>query len=271
MTTPAIGTGDFTPGVAFNPADVNLDSQALVSVPAASTVTLGAYLTTQPAYAMLFDALGTLATAVPTCSLQFNWLDPATLQTVTADRWFPPVTTSGTGLSNALTTGRGPTKSGQVQVQVHNYDPTNPMTIDWRFWQSSRIVTRDDWRTLSLASPASPLLAPSLAPESNVLGWVANAAIPATTTSQWLATTYAGQARLHVNTGTVAGISLQVLVPFGNVGSGSWPILFQIPALAAEQSMDLALPRCPVVISIDNTTAGAVNVSWSLTATEFAS
>lgn len=271
MTYPAQGAGDFTPGAAITPADVAIITRTGLNVPANSAVTIGPVAVAAPAYAIAVDALISGSATIGILKVLFNWTDAISGVLVAQEQWYITGTTVTPAATNGLHTGRGPTKANLLTVLVHNYDTAQAATVDLMVWQSSRIVTRDDWRGLAEGGGYVTFTVPNSEAQSGVLGWEDNASIAAGTSTVWLCPLYAGQASLSVAPSTLTGFVFAVIVPLVDRPSINWPQIFETQIPAAGNTGYLALPRCPVLISISNTGSSPFTVFWSLLVQEFAS
>lgn len=271
MTTPAIGTGDFTSANAVSPADVNLDNKVGVVVAPLTTVTLGVYLMTQPAYAIMLDSITGPGHLTGNMAVIMQWSDPLTSQIVTQERWYYPGTTTAPASANGLMAGRGPTKAAMLTVLIRNYDTTVTATIDYALWQSSRQVTRDDWRTVFLAAPVNAWTAPNADHRAGLMGWINNVTINAGTSDTRICGLYSGEATLAVQVSAFASVTVTVTVPLPSFSPTAWPVIASIPLTANQASVSLTLPRCPVSIKVANAGGAAITASWSLTVQEVAS
>jgi hypothetical protein len=271
MTTPLVGTGDFTGSMSVVPSDIQLDLQAGVVIAANTTQSFGPYAMTEPSYAITTDALFSALAAVANYAVVFRWLDPVTGALVASEKWYPTGTTSSPPVNSQLTVGRGPTKAAVLLIQVTNGDPAQSMTIDFTLWQSSRVVTRDDWRGLALGGGYPFYTVPLSESRAGILGWVNLQAIANTISFSWQAALYFGQAQLFYSLSSVTNVNLIVSVPFENRTTPNYPQLFSGPLTLLQNTLNLSLPRCPVIITISNNSGGPVTASWSLTIQEFAS
>jgi hypothetical protein len=271
VTTPLVGTGDFTATITGIPSDIQLDLQAGVVIAANTTQSFGPYAMTEPSYAVSTDALFNVAATVANYAVTLRWLDPVTSALVASEKWYPTGTTSSPPVNSQLTVGRGPTKAAILVIQVTNGDPAQSMTLDFTLWQSSRTVTRDDWRGLALGGGYPFYTVPLAESRAGLLGWVTNQGIANTISFSWQAALYFGQAQLFYSMSSVTNVNLIVTVPFENRTSPFYPTLFSGPLTLLQNTLNLSLPRCPVVVTISNNSGGPVTVSWSLTIQEFAS
>jgi len=271
VTTPLVGVGDFTGTVSPVPADVLMDTQSLVVLTPDQSVSFGPYLMTQPSYSVAVDGLMNVASIVGLFTVTMRWTDPVSGFLVDQERWHVPSTTASLAANNGLVIGRGPSKSAQLIIIVHNNDAANNMTLDLIVWQSSRVVTRDDWRGFQESGSIPIWSVGSREPNSNQLGYENAVSVGAGVTRQRLAALYCGQAFLSVALAAGNTATVSVIVPFADVGSAAWPTIFAAASGATLVNAYITLPRCPVVVQIANAGAGAVVVTWSLVLQEFAS
>lgn len=271
MTTPLVGVGDFTGTVSPVPADVLMDVQSLQVLTPDQTVTYGPYAMTQPSYSVAVDGLVNAASINGLFTVTMRWTDPVTSFLVDQERWHISGTTSSPAANNGLVIGRGPSKSAQLSIIVHNNDAANNMTLDLIVWQSSRVVTRDDWRGFQESGSVPVWSVGSREPNSNILGYENAINVSAGVTRQRLCALYSGQGMLSVALAAGNTATVTVIVPLADVGVAAYPVIFAAAPGATLVNAYLSLPRCPVVVQIANAGAGAVVVTWSLIMQEFAS
>ena len=158
-----------------------------------------------------------------------------------------------------------------MTIELTNNDPLQSLTVDFALWQSSRLVTRHDWRTIRFFSTNPAGSRPTVNLESSIVAYVPAATLNPSTTQGWICPTYAGQASLTLVATAYGGISVQIFAALAPLTLLSWPSLWQSTPAAGINSQPLALPRCPVYIEIGNSGADPEGVGWTLIATEFAS
>lgn len=262
----------------FTVSHTAMASDTLVIQESAQVIAPGTELVIPPVamssvgYAVSMDAVMAAGTANPLLRVFMGWSDPATGLVAGEEQWFTPCSAASPGASNGLIIGRGPTKAGLLGVSIRNFDVAQAATVDFAAWQTGRLVTRDDWRSMPHAAAAGSWSTPDYDPWANVLGWIQNAGVPGNGSNSWLMPLYAGQASLSLEAGTYPGLAVSVTAPLPDHFGLPLPVLWQAPSLAGPVSQQyLSLPRCPVVLTAVNSTGSTILFSWSLTVQEYAS
>jgi hypothetical protein len=265
------GLEDFAQAQAALSADLNILQETGVVIAASSSVTYGPMAVNNPAYAVAIDALVNASATFGLLLVSLVWSDPVTGLTVGAERWYYSGTTASPAISNGLTFGRGPTKAGQLTITIDNYDPAQSATVDVAVWQSSRVATRDDWRGNPNGGGYVTYTVPNTESLSCALGWVTAHALAASGQISYQCALYAGQAAFEFVSSATAAVGVEIFAPLPDRASGNWPVLLENAAIGEVFTGALVLPRCPVVVQITNNSAAPTNVTFSLTALEFAS
>lgn len=271
MTTPPTGVGDWTPTVTAIPSDVLIGQKTGLVISAASSQVFGPYAMTSPAYAIAVDALVSASATVPFLSVLMTWTDPSSGLTVGEEKWYITGTSTSPAAANALTIGRGPTKAGKLTVTITNYDPATSAAIDLAVWQSSRMVTRDDWRGLQQGGVIPGYTSPDCAAAAGMLGWMNSVTIGAGNSETWCCALYAGQAQFIFGAGSTPDVNVALYLPAADFPAASWPFFYNQAVTAITTQLYLPLPRGPVILHATNFAASAVTVTWSLAIQEFAS
>jgi hypothetical protein len=263
MTTPQ-GVSDFVPATVSVPSDVPLAYETGQSIGAGSDIVLGSYTITMPAYLVYVNASISDSATVPFITARMVWIDPVNGIDVDVQSWTLPA-----GSVSAVTAGRGPTRAGSLQLILSNNDPTYDISCSVAIYQSSRAVTRDDWRQPN--SPAVPgYVVPASDPPALALGWFAQS-IPATTTDTYLLPLWSGQATVQLINDAAAAIQAWLIPVLPPDPSWTDTAIWQFNGTAETETQQVALPRAPCTMSIRNTTAAAVTVGWAVTGQEFSS
>jgi hypothetical protein len=265
------GLDDFTGAQAALSADLNILQETGVVIAASGTVTYGPFAVNSPSYAVAIDALISASATFGLLLISMVWSDSETGLTVGAERWYFSGTTASPAISNGLTFGRGPTKANQLTVTIDNYDPAQSATVDVAIWQSSRTATRDDWRGNPNGGGYVTYTVPNTESLSCALGWVTNHALAASGVVTYQCALYAGQAAFEFVSSATGDVGIEILAPLPDRASGNWPVLLENAAIGELFTGTLVLPRCPVIVQITNSSAASTNVTFSLTALEFAS
>jgi len=232
---------------------------------------------TQPSYSVAVDGLMNVASIVGLFTVTMRWTDPVSGFLVDQERWHVPSTTASLAANNGLVIGRGPSKSAQLIIIVHNNDAANNMTLDLNClavvagWLPA--TTGGAFRSQAASRIWS---VGSREPNSNQLGYENAVSVGAGVTRQRLAALYCGQAFLSV--ALAAGNTVRtkwrpVSVSCRSLTSAQRPGRRSSPRRAGPR-WSTPTSRCPdgpVVVQIANAGAGAVVVTWSLVLQEFAS
>lgn len=260
---------DFAPGTALTTTDFLAYGPTETVIPASGTSVLGSWPITSPAYLVSLDSSIGAGALLNMHGYFMQWLDPNTGELLDAETWYSAASSNAIGTTSALIGGRGPAKSGQLQLTVANYDSGQALTVNAAVYQSTRVVSRDDWRHLGLTAVPN-FTVPFLDPTNGVLGFVPSRALGAGATISRLCTMFAGQAQLII--GNSAGSSLAVQVNSLNppIGAADLVLLYSTSVTANQTIINLTLPRAPVQVSITNNGA-ATNVEMSMIQQEFSS
>lgn len=268
MTSPQ-GAADFAPASIAVPSDVQI-GQVLTGTQAVSSgsVVLTEQIT-MPSYLVCCAFSWAATPTVPFATVQLSWEDPSTLLDLDLETWTVPGSDATLATSTVTHTGRGPTRAGLLAVTVWNNDPAKVMTYNITVYQSSRVITRADWR--QIAALAVPNFAGSNDdPTSLILGSENGATLAASGSDSWLCDLWAGPAWLTISQSPAETLHV-FLLPQDPQGLATVPYgYFSIDA-AGGLYQQVTLPRCPVQLQINNTSATATSVTWSLIAQETAS
>jgi hypothetical protein len=271
MTVQPTGVGDFTGTTAIVPADLLLDQQASVTIAAGSSEVFGPYEITSPSYAIAVDGVCNAAATLPILNAVVEWIDSATGLVVDQQTWYWLTTPQSPGDLCALTTGRGPTNADTVQITLNNFDPAKSVTIDYALWISSRIVTRHDWRMVTLNGLTLGYTEPLSNLQAGLPAWVAQLSLAANSSETWLCPLYSGQVQFTWQFGTATAMTINISAPLPDQAAANQPQLYNPASPAQAGTAALFLPRCPVYVKISNGNAAAENVRWSMTVLEYAS
>jgi hypothetical protein len=266
------GLPDFTVSHTAMASDTLVIQESAVVIAPGTELIIPPVAMSSVGYAVSMDAVMPAGTANPLLRVFMGWSDPATSLVAGEEQWFTPCAASAPGAGNGLIIGRGPTKAGQLGVSIHNFDVAQSATVDFACWQTGRLVTRDDWRSMPHAIAAGPWLGADYDPWANVLAFTNNSGVAAGTTSSWLIPMFAGQASLTLSANTYPGLAVTVTAPLPDHFGVATPVLWQDASLTGPVSQAyLSLPRCPAVLSATNSTGGTILLSWSVTLQEYAS
>lgn len=260
---------DFAPGTALTTSDFAAYGPAETVIPASGTSVLGSWPMTSPAYLVSLDSQIGAGAALNMHGYSMQWLDPTTGELLDAETWYSAASSNAIGTQSALIGGRGPAKSGQLQLTVENFDPGQALTVNATVYQSTRVVTRDDWRHLGLSAIPNFVL-PPLDPTNGVLGCHLFANLGAGITQSRLCGMFAGQAQLIIGNSNGSSLAIQVNSLEPAIGAGGLLDLYSTSSTANQVIVPLTLPRAPVQVSITNNGA-ATTMGWTLIQQEFSS
>jgi hypothetical protein len=271
MTTPNQGMADFTAATAIAASDVVVSQTTAVVIAKASGYTVPEFQVTTPAYAVTWSAFLPSGSTAGLLRVTLNWIDSSTSAMVSQQRWYVPATSTTPAENNILVCGRGPTEADTMSITIENYDPDNQATVYLNVWQSSRFVTRHDWRGTLQSGSLFGYTSPANNMSGLVIAWETDTEIPASSNVAWQCPLYAGQALLTLPEGLAEDVDMSVSAILPDAASGFAVPLYQLTTAASLVQAQLSLPRCPVIVSFGNTAATANAVEWSLIAQEFAS
>lgn len=262
---------------AIVPVDLLVTSSFAVTVPAGGSLPLRNLVIDQISYLIVVDAECVAAPSVPFYSVSVQWKDPNTGTLLALDKWLLMATNVAPASGNCLVTGRGPSRAARLDVVILNEDAVNAITVDVSVYQSSRVLTRDDWRSLSnnisgtYTYGGQTFSTPVSEPTSLVLGNSPSITIAAGSSQSRINALFAGEAQLFVRvTGTTptGSITLYGVDP-------DWATPLQ-QIYSADVTVDgvftpfVALPRMLTVIQFVNTGTNSMTVQYSLIAQEIA-
>lgn len=117
-----------------------------------------AFQINQPSYDIVVELEIAAGATIPWLILEMAWTDTSLgIAVVTAETWVLPVTAGGVNVFS----GRGITKGSSLSVQMTNLDPAENVTMSYGVTQHSRIVNRDDIRSLGFNGATGFSTAPS--------------------------------------------------------------------------------------------------------------
>jgi hypothetical protein len=270
VTTPA-GLADFDAATPAIPLDQQLLAQMGFAVALGAPVAFDGIAFARSSYIITVDALAPTAATVPFIMVDAFWVDPDTNATIAHERWYVPATITSPPQSNALVAGRGPSKSSVLNLLVTSFDAAQTMVCDLTLYQSTRAVTRDDWRSLGIGALGISFTNAASDPPALLPGYKAPGVLTAGSTVQRLCGLYAGEAQFCLIQSAGQNLSWQVQAAQPAAVVASWPIIAGAVQTAAQANYSITLPRSPVLVTVTNNGASSTTVQWSLTAQEFAS
>jgi hypothetical protein len=264
------GTTDFDSASPWLPGDQLLYQFETEEITASGSVTTGNLPFARGSYVIAADCLGAADSAMPFCQVDMFWMDPTTGLTTGHERWIFPQTDEEPAGAYLLVVGRGPAKAAGLTVTVTNFDTANNVYLDLAVFQSSRTVTRDDWRATTFGNVPNFTTA-AVDPPALLLGFKEPASLGAGASVTRLCSPYAGAAVMSVTQtgGQALTWSIQAIDP--NYPAADYPNTGGSATSADDSQVTVALPRAPVQVTVTNTGGSASTVSWCLTAQEFAS
>lgn len=270
MTTPA-GLADFDSATPAIPLDQNILTQTGVAVQLGTPVLFEANIFARSSYIITVDALAPAATTVPWISLDMFWADPDTGATIARERWYINATTSSPASANALVAGRGPTKSSLLNMTLMAYDSVQAMSCDLSLYQSTRAVTRDDWRSLGTGAMGPSFVNAGGDQAALIAGSKIPASLAAGTSVKRVCGLYSGQAQFCLIQDGVQSLAWTVQAVEPGSAAANWPVVAGATTSSPQANYAITLPRSPTYITVTNNGGVATDVQWCLTAQEFAS
>lgn len=213
---------------------------------------LGPFPITQPGYEVRID-LSTGAAGACYVTYQVDWIDSGTGQNLRRNSYTAVAGVTGTPHK---INGHGPTKANQIQITVSNLlaSAGNIVTTVTQM-QSSRIYSRDVWRSLDTTAPVG-FTASGTAPEANVL---MNAApsVAAAGTQVRLLPLYTGQAHFSLQTASATSDAELIIATVGGVLANSQTIYDNVTDAKGHLDADIQLPRVQCQVTLKNSNAAA--------------
>jgi hypothetical protein len=270
VTTPA-GLADFDAATPAIPLDQQLLGEMGFAVALGAPVPFNGVAFARSSYIITVDALAPAATTIPFIMVDAFWVDPVTNATIAHERWYLPATTTSPPQANALVAGRGPSKSSVLNLLVTSFDPVQTMTCDLTLYQSTRAVTRDDWRSLGVGALGPGFTNAAADCPALLPGYKQNALLTAGATVQRLCGLYAGEAQFCLIQSAAQNLSWQIQGAQPALVTANWPVVAGAAQTGAQANYSISLPRAPVLVTVTNNGAAGTNVQWAVTAQEFAS
>jgi len=269
MSLQPIGAPDFAPAIVQAPSDVLLSEHQSVAWAPGLSASYGPFNITGQSYAIQLHAEANSSMTNPVCQAVVYWLDAETGNILDTEIWtFTGEEAAFTG-GPGMIQGRGPSRASQVVVQIFNWDPSFNFTGWFYLWQSSRVITRADWRGYSSGNAVPGYTVAASDSSALCLAWYPQTALAASNSIGLLARLYAGEAALmiHQSNAQSLAVTINELQPdmIGN------PIVYDNEFAGATIDPLLALPRSQCVISLVNNGSASTSVRICLTALEIAS
>lgn len=246
------------------------------SIAAASSITRpasGQFALNQPGYEIQLN-VGTLGGTAPIVSVELQWFDSSFGARMDDEIYY---FYSG-NVNGHQIHGRGPTKGDQVVVIIHNYSATSAVTVSYTLLQTSRVFTREFWKTIgpNATAPVFPgFTAATMNPSSGALA-VSTGSVAANGNTSLVLPLYTGTvAFTGLTTDTTAGNSewdivtaTDQQVPQATVLAGrNGESGFAADGATSLYLPDVSLPRSQCTLNMLNHNA---TTTESLTGTMFA-
>lgn len=212
----------------------------------------------QPSYDFEIDFSFPAGTTQPWFEVQLGWSDSVlNSAALSTERWFM------TGGSRGLSTyaGRGLTKGDTLQVTVTNLDTVKTTTFNYGISQHSRLVQRDDIRSVAFAAPGDTLVKAPSDPQDNVLAMAQAVALGIGGNAVFWMPLFAGKAQLSVPEQPACRIVINAgAATFDPVLSANYNTIYDSGAIAANAAFNagITMPRQVCSLEILNS-SGAVN------------
>lgn len=212
----------------------------------------------QPSYDFALTLSFPAGTTQPWIEVVLAWNDstiPA--GALSTERWF----LTGSSRGSSTYGGRGLTKGDSLQVVVTNLDTVKSVTFSYGISQHSRLVQRDDIRTIAFAPPGDALVAAPADIPNLVLGIMEAVALANAGNAQFYLPLYAGKVLVAVQEQPACRIVIRhPVASFDPVNVLPTDIIFDSGAIAANAAFSavVTLPRSQCVVEIINN-SGAVN------------
>lgn len=198
-----------------------IDVQIGTNIPAAGTLTRpasGQFSLNQPGYEIEIN-MASLGATAPACSVELQWYD-STFGALMDDEIYYFLSGNANG---HLIHGRGPSKGDQVVVVIRNYDATSAVSFSYTLLQTSRVFTREFWKTITKAgaNPVFPgFTATPMNPPANVL-CAQSVSVPASGSALFVLPLYTGTVRLLGTGSGTAGQSTWEFIDFTEQVAGA--------------------------------------------------
>ena len=166
------------------------------NIPASSSITRpasGKFSLNQPGYEIALN-VATLGGTAPVVSVELQWYDSAFGALIDDEIYY---FLSG-NINGHLIHGRGPSKGDQLVVIIRNYNATSAVTVSYTLLQTSRVFTREFWKTITngAVAPVFPgFTTVGMNPAANTIA-ADSSSVAASTTKILALPLYTGTVRL---------------------------------------------------------------------------
>lgn len=240
----------------------NLLGSATTNVAANTLVSVGPFAISQPSYELQITAYQNGAGSASPLQMLVNWNDSTTSATTAQELWY---IWPGVAISDHIIYGKGPTKADQLVIQFNNLSSAMPYSVFWRAFQSSRLFTRDDLRSIQYLTTASGGALPTQDVRATLLGFQSVSVNAGASVATELPL-YAGPAQLYADTGsgtTDFNLKIQDSAQPNAEGTGTRLLQFQSDSHGLILAQ-IALPRYQCRVSMLNSNAAAKFLTYSL-------
>ena len=246
------------------------------NIPASGTLTRpasGSFSLNQPGYEILLN-VASLTSPAPVVSVELQWYDSTFGQLLDDEIYY---FYSG-NLNGHFIHGRGPSKGDAVIVVVKNYSAAGGLTFTYTLLQTSRVFTREFWKTITKGGVNPAFLGFTAAPQNmpaNVL-CAQNTSLAASSSQVLILPLYTGTARLFGSGSAVAAAATWQITDSTEQVAGS-QIFAQgtsgqtgfAPLGAGSLWLpDIALPRAQCQLTVVNNATAVQLISTNLMAQE---
>jgi hypothetical protein len=263
---------DFSQGTVPIPQDFQLLAQTTYTIGPNTIGNPVSLPVTFPAYQLTISTACPSGMAWPVLGCQVAWNDPVSGDGLDQEFWSMFCSDQPIGDQLAQVTGRGPSRTGLMTLEFYNLDVADTITYELTVYQSSRTITRADWRNV-IIEDVPGLTNPTAANcPALILAFCSQQNIAASATLETICGLYSGQAQLRVSNPSGATIEAIVTAYDGSLGPGAEVPVYRSDTTSEDIDAALSLPRAPCVIKVTNNNATAqASLGISLIAQEFAS
>ena len=233
----------------------------------------GKFSLNQPGYEILLN-VASLTSPAPIVSVELQWYDSTFGQLLDTETYY---FYSG-NVNGHFIHGRGPSKGDSVVVLVTNHSGAGAVTFTYTLLQTSRVFTREFWKTIIKAGVAPAYLGLTAINHNiagNVVG-LTSSSVGAGATLAFVMPLYTGTARLFGQGAAAAGQSTWIILPstdpvggsvnsFQGVNGQSGFAPFGASSLYVA---DIAMPRSQCQLQLINNLTVAQAIITSITAQE---
>jgi hypothetical protein len=213
-------------------------------------------------------SIANVAATNPFVLVELTWQDVTHANSLSIERYYVPLASSGT----TFVFGKGPAKGPHLSLRVLNFDPAFTATVVLTLLECTHHLARDDWRCNFGNNVPGFTLIPGQDVFGLVLGGIGGGgvAIGAGLSKVYLMPLYAGQINIALNMSVAGNTDVFVYAQDPNLAAAV-PIFNQRLTVIEPPPLLVTLPRAPCTLTITNATAGAITYQFGVTALEYAS